>query len=221
MRRLFSQLLVLAMVSTVLSIAGFATTSATLGAQSDCFGSTNNDITTAKANYSNECGVTYSDSSGVHKCEWTNDGWRCQGPGTNTDADTEPASSPAAAPAPAPAPVSSADGTCFGSTNNDITTAKANYSNECGVTYSDSSGIHKCEWTNDGWRCQGPGTNTDNTPAPQPEAEQPAPVADPATNESVPVAPSPAEPNAATELVAPNLETVDTCLLYTSDAADE
>ena len=83
MRRKIGQLLALALLSSVLSIAGIAAASTALGAQTDCVGSPDQNINRAQANYSSECGVEYNSSSGFHKCDWVTDGWRCQGPGTN------------------------------------------------------------------------------------------------------------------------------------------
>ena len=110
-------------------------------------------IQIAKANYTAACGIPYSDTSGVHQCVWLDDqGWRCHGPRADGPQG-------AAGPDSNPAPTAIADpepDICFGEVAPDIQTAKANYTAACGITYSDTSGVHQCVWSDEGWRCHGP-----------------------------------------------------------------
>lgn len=163
MRRILCQILAFAIFSSVLTVTGFATATPQLGAQEACVGSVDGNIAVAKDNYSAECGVTYSDSSGFHKCDWVADGWQCQGPqGQVANAPVEAPVTPA--PAPATTSQTGESDRCFGSVDRNIDVAKDNYSAECGVTYSDSTGFHKCEWVAAGWQCEGPGSRADNSP---------------------------------------------------------
>lgn len=109
----------------------------------------------AKASYSDLCGMTYDDSSGFHQCQWSTDGWRCGGPrGADAALQATPGSAAAStAPAEAGEPDPSL---CYGPVDQRIEVAKDNYSAACGLTYSDTSGLHQCEWTTEGWRCRGP-----------------------------------------------------------------
>ena len=63
-----------------------------------------------------------------------------------------------------PVPTTSATDVCFGDIDPTIQVAKANYSSACGIEYSDTSGLHRCEFVDDegGWLCMGPRAATDN-----------------------------------------------------------
>ena len=169
MKRAIAQLVLMALFTTGLALAAVGS-APQASAQATCVGDIRGDINDAKDSYSSRCGITYSDSSGQHRCDWVNNGWQCQGPGTATAPAPAPAPPANPAPAPAPAPTNdpapnpapaNTDGACVGSINANINAAQDSYSARCNNTYNESTGQHRCDWVAPGgWQCQGPGSRT-------------------------------------------------------------